>query len=57
MPELAIKEAEGLIANDFDEKDGKWLKEEAERMIKSFKANNTTTRHFTIDLARAEGPK
>lgn len=57
MPELAIKEAEGLIANDYDEKDGKWLKESADKIIKSFKANNTTTRHFKIDLSKAEAPK
>jgi hypothetical protein len=57
MPELAIKEAEGLMANEYDEKDGKWLKADAEKMIKAFKTNNTTTRHFKIDLSKAEAPK
>jgi hypothetical protein len=57
MPELAVKEAEGLVANDYDEKDGKRLKEDADRIIKSFKDNNTTTRHFKIDLSKAEAPK
>jgi hypothetical protein len=57
MPEQAIKEAEGLVANEYDEKDGKWLKEDAERIMKSFKTNNTTTRHFKIDLTKAEAPK
>jgi len=37
MPELAIKEAEGLITNDLMKKEWQWLKEEAERMIKYLK--------------------
>ena len=56
-PEAAIKEADGLIANDYDTGDGKYLKKLAEEMIASFKKNNTVTRHFRIDLSNAEGPK
>jgi len=56
-PEAAIKEADGLIANDYDTGDGKYLKKQAEDMIASFKRNNTNSRHFRIDLNNAEGPK
>ena len=56
-PEAAIKEADGLIANDYDTGDGKYLKKMAEEMLVSFKRNNTTSRHFRIDLNNAEGPK
>ena len=56
-PEAAIREADGLIANDYDTGDGKYLKRLAEEMIASFKRNNTATRHFRVDLSNAEGPK
>ena len=56
-PEAAIKEADGLVANDYDTGDGKYLKRLAEDMIASFKKNNTVTRHFRIDVGNAEGPK
>ena len=56
-PEAAIKEADGLIANDYDTGDGKYLKRLADDMIASFKRNNTATRHFRIDLSNAEGLK
>jgi hypothetical protein len=50
QPDLAIKEAEGLIANEYDEKDGKRLKEEAEGLKKLFDANKIYTRHFDINV-------
>ncbi|MBS1566958.1 MAG: hypothetical protein JST39_21430 [Bacteroidetes bacterium] len=56
-PEAAIKEADGLIANDYDAGDGKYLRRMAEDMIASFKRNNTGSRHFHIDLSNAEAPK
>ncbi|HSC38047.1 MAG TPA: hypothetical protein VLD19_09260, partial [Chitinophagaceae bacterium] len=56
-PEAAIKEADGLLANDYDTGDAKYLKRLAEDMLASFKRNNINSRHFHIDLASVEGPK
>lgn len=50
QPDLAIKEADGLIGNEYDEKDGKRLKEEAESLKKLFDANKIYTRHFDINV-------
>jgi hypothetical protein len=55
-PEKAIEQAELLILNEYDEKDGKHLKEQAERMIELFTKNNIRTRHFVIDLSDAKAP-
>lgn len=49
QPEKAIKEAEGLITNDYDAKDGKNFIESAELLITEFKNTKTRTRH-TITL-------
>lgn len=50
QPDMAIKEADGLIANEYDEKDGKRLKEEAEGLKKLFDANKIYSRHFDINV-------
>ena len=48
MPEKAIEEANGLIANDYDTKDGEKLKEEAQELIDLFNKNNSHSRHFIL---------
>lgn len=55
-PDAAIKEAESLIANDYDPADGKRLKKEAEELKEVLAKNNKTTRHFAIDLSNATPP-
>lgn len=55
-PEAAIKEADALIANAYDEGDGKKIKKEADELIALFKKNNATTRHWQIDLSSATPP-
>lgn len=55
-PDAAIKEAESLIANDYDAADGKRLKREAEDLKAALTKNNKTTRHFAIDLSNAKPP-
>jgi hypothetical protein len=47
MPEKAGEEGNGLIANDYDAKDGKYLNESAEALIALFAANHANTRHFS----------
>jgi hypothetical protein len=56
QPEAAIKECDALIANDYDPGDGKRIKKEAEALIESLKKNNTTSRHFPIDLSAVQPP-
>lgn len=56
QPENAIKEADALIANDYDPGDGKRIKKEAEALIELLKKNNATTRHFPIDLSAVQPP-
>jgi YD repeat-containing protein len=53
-PEAAVKEADKLIANGYDESDGKLIKTRADALVEKLKVNNTTTRHFTIDLNKPE---
>jgi hypothetical protein len=55
--DAAIKEAEGLIKNDYDPKDGKRMIEEAQRVKAIFNKNKANTRHFPIELDKMEGPK
>ncbi len=45
MPEKAKIEAEGLIKNDFDEKDGEELIKAADRLKEVFAKTNFKTRH------------
>ncbi len=46
MPEKAAEEARGLIANDYDAKDGEKLVEQAEALKALLALNKTNTRHF-----------
>lgn len=55
-PEAAIKEADALIANDYDSGDGKRLKKEAEELRESLKKNNMTARHFDDKSTNAVAP-
>ena len=45
QPEKAIKEGEGIIANDYDKSDGKDIIKEAEELIKIFTKTGFTSRH------------
>ncbi len=56
MPEKAITEAEGLIANDYDAKDGKNLKVTAEKLKELFASSNIYKTHFQLS-ARPYGVK
>ncbi len=55
--DAAIKEADGLIANDFDSGDGKDLKKDAEKMAEALRKNNVNSLHYAINLDDARGPK
>lgn len=56
-PDNCIKYADALIANEYDEKDGKRLIERANDLKSLFAKNNTNTRHFKVDTASFEPPK
>jgi hypothetical protein len=45
QPEKAIKEGEGLIANDYDKKDGKNIIEEGTKLVEHFNKLQLRTRH------------
>lgn len=49
MPDEAIKQAEGLIANDYDTGDGKDFIKKANKLKKSFEQNGLDTRHFALN--------
>jgi hypothetical protein len=55
-PAAAIREADALSMNDFDESDGRTLRSIAENLDEQLKKNNTTTRHFPVDIAKYEPP-
>lgn len=55
-PEAAIKESDALVANGYDDGDGKKLKKDAEALAELLKKNKTNTRHFTLDDVVAELP-
>lgn len=55
-PGAAIKEADLLAANDYDEKDGKYLRKDAEDMKALFEKNKIYTRHFPIDVSKYAAP-
>lgn len=48
MPDEAIKQAEGLIVNDYDAGDGKSFIKKANELKKSLEVNGATSRHFPI---------
>ncbi len=55
-PQAAIKEADALAMNDFDESDAKGLRAMAESLETLFKENQTRTRHFAMDTKTYEPP-
>ncbi len=55
-PQLMMKEANGLVLNDFDTQDGKAFEQTATWLKNLFKISNTNTRHFTIKISAFKGP-
>ncbi len=55
-PNSMMKEASGLILNDFDTKDGKSFETTAKWLKDLFQQNNIYTRHFPINTAEFKGP-
>jgi hypothetical protein len=55
-PEAMMKEASGLVLNDYDSKDGKALEQSAIRLKNLFQQTNIYTRHFPIDPSAFKGP-
>ena len=55
-PQMMMKEANGLVLNDFDVKDGKAFEQSAMRLKNLFEQNNIYTRHFEIDPSSFKGP-
>jgi len=55
--DAGIKEADGLIANDFDSGDGKDLKKEFEKLKEDLSKNNITSLHYIINVEDARGPR
>lgn len=55
-PAAAIREADALAMNDYDESDGRTLRAIAESLDAQLKKNNASTRHFPVDIAAYEPP-
>jgi hypothetical protein len=55
-PTAAIREADALTMNDWDESDGRTLRSVAESLDAQLKKNNASSRHFPVDIARFEPP-
>jgi hypothetical protein len=55
-PDKTIKYGELLIANKYDEKDGKELIEWGKSLKKDFERTKLTTRYFAIDTEKFEAP-
>lgn len=55
-PQSMIREASGLVLNDFDSKDGKSLETSAMQLKNLFTQTNFTSRHFPIDVNSFKGP-
>lgn len=55
-PERMMKEANGLILNDFHTAVGKSFQESALRLKNQFERTNIYTRHFSINTANYKGP-
>jgi len=56
-PQSMMKEANGLVLNDFDTKDGKNLEQTASYLKNLFQESNIYTRHFPINTTSFKGPK
>jgi hypothetical protein len=55
-PLMMQKQAQGLILNDYDTRDGKAFEQTAVWLKNIFQANNIYTRHFAIDINSFKGP-
>jgi hypothetical protein len=55
-PQAMMKEANGLVLNEFDAKDGKGFATVALRLKNQFQNTNIYTRHFQIDTTGFKGP-
>jgi hypothetical protein len=55
-PAAAIREADALAMNDYDESDGRNLRAIAENLDARLKKNNANSRHFPIAVASFEPP-
>lgn len=55
-PQNMQKEAQGLILNDYDKKDGYAFERTAVWLKNIFQSNNIYTRHFAIDVNSFKGP-
>jgi len=55
-PQSMMKEASGLVLNDFDAKDGKAFEQTATWLKNLFQQANIYTRHFSIDPSSFKGP-
>ncbi|HSF44857.1 MAG TPA: hypothetical protein VLA58_02560 [Chitinophagaceae bacterium] len=55
-PQSMMKEANGLVLNDFDSRDGKGFESVALRLKNQMQMANVTSRHFPIDVTKFKGP-
>ena len=55
-PQLMMKEATGLVLNDYEVSDGKAFEESASRLKNLFQRANIYTRHFKADPLSYKGP-
>lgn len=55
-PNAMMKEANGLVLNDFDPKDGRAFESTAKWLKNLFQQNNIHTRHFPINIDEFKGP-
>lgn len=55
-PDAAMREAGELVMNEYDEKDGRRLEAAASDLKMLLKQNKFTTRHFSLNVDRYNGP-
>jgi len=55
-PQAMMKEAGGLVLNDYDSRDGHAFEETATRLKNLFELTRLNTRHFPIDVNSFRGP-
>jgi hypothetical protein len=55
-PTSAMREADALAMNDFDESDGRNLRAVAENLDEQLKKNNASTRHFPVVISSFQPP-
>lgn len=55
-PQAMMREANGLVLNDFEPRDGKGFESVAIRLRDQFQNANIYTRHFPVDTTKFRGP-